>query len=310
MKILITGACGLIGRELIKELESRGHELALVDKQRPEEATVYSGFAPRAKIPFTTEWPFHQADIMDAEKMGEIVRSSGAEAIVHLAALPTGEPHVGRETFYFNATGTFYLLDVARSADVSRFVVASSVNAFGTFYWRINPTPVKYTHLPLTEEFPPEPQDPYSLSKLVNELTCAAFHRAYGIATAALRFGGVWSEDRYADAVENGLRPVTGWSDMLYSWVHVKDVVAGIRQALEAKDLPGFGVYTLNSSDTSCLEPTMEIIERFRPEYKDILTKPISGHDALISTDKARRTFGFAPKYRLDEARKRGPRKD
>jgi nucleoside-diphosphate-sugar epimerase len=85
--------------------------------------------------------------------------------------------------------------------------------------------------------------DPYSLSKLVNEETCAAFHRAYGITTAAFRFAGVWHDKMYRERIAEGLPLTTEWSDLLYQWVHVKDLVHGLRQALEAPELPGHGVY-------------------------------------------------------------------
>lgn len=297
MKVVITGACGFIGRTLIEELEQRGHQLHLVDRQRPEEATI---FVPggRANAPFTTNWPFDQADITDAEEMQRIVKQ--ADAVVNLAGIPSGLPESGRETFHINACGTYTLLDVSRLSGVSRFITASSINAFGTFYWRIREQPIVYTHLPLTEAHPPEPQDPYSLSKLVNELTCEAYHRAYGMKTAALRFGGVWSDEVYSRAMESGLPATTAWSDDLYTWVHVRDIATAIRQALEAPDLPGYGAYTLNAADTSCPEPTMELLRRLRPEYTSILTSPIEGRAALISSAKAREAFGFEPNYRLD----------
>lgn len=297
MKVVITGACGFIGRTLIEELEQRGYELHLIDRQRPEEATI---FIPggRESAPFTTNWPFDQADIMDADAMLRILAE--ADAVVNLAGIPSGLPETGRETFHVNACGTYALLDAARLSGVSRFITASSINAFGTFYWRIREQPVVYAHLPLTESHRPEPQDPYSLSKLVNELTCEAFHRAYGLKTAALRFGGVWSDEVYARAMESELTATTAWSDDLYTWVHVRDIVTGIRQALEAPDLPGYGAYTLNASDTSRPEPTMELLRRLRPEYLSILTSPIEGRNALISSENARRSFGFEPRYRLD----------
>ncbi|MFC5407497.1 NAD-dependent epimerase/dehydratase family protein [Cohnella soli] len=297
MRIVITGACGFIGRRLIEELEQRGHELHLVDRQSPEEATI---FVPGSRVsaPFKTDWPFYKADIMDGEAMERVVKQ--ADAVVHLAAVPSGLPEAGREAFYYNASGTYMLLDAARLAGVSRFVAASSINAYGTFYWRIREEPVRYTHLPLTEAFPPEPQDPYSLSKLVNELTCDAFHRAYGMKTAALRFGGVWSDEVYDRAMEQGLPPTTAWLDDLYTWVHVRDIATGIRQALEAPDLPGSGAYTLNAADTSCPEPTMELLQRLRPDYAAMLTSPIEGRGALISSAKARAAFGFEPKFRLE----------
>ncbi|MBM7564098.1 NAD-dependent epimerase/dehydratase family protein [Paenibacillus sacheonensis] len=297
MRVTITGACGFIGRTLISELEQRGHELLLVDRTRPEEATM---FVPggRVSAPFATEWPFELADIMDQAAMRRIAEQS--EAIVHLAGIPSGLPEHGRETFHYNAGGTYVLLDAARLGGVSRFVAASSINAFGTFYWRIREQPIRYSHLPLTEAFPPEPQDPYSLSKLVNELTCASFHRAYGIQTTALRFGGVWSDDVYDRAMDQGLQPTAAWSDDLFTWVHVRDIAKGIRQALEAPEMPGYGAYTLNASDTSCPEPTMELIRSLRPDYLRALTSEIHGRDALISSAKARETFGFEPAYRLE----------
>ena len=67
MKILITGACGFIGRELISELESE-HTLRLLDAARPEEATVFvGGQAGRAARPLVTDWPFVTADITNPE---------------------------------------------------------------------------------------------------------------------------------------------------------------------------------------------------------------------------------------------------
>ncbi|MFD0714488.1 NAD-dependent epimerase/dehydratase family protein [Paenibacillus sp. GCM10027626] len=299
MKVLITGACGFIGRNLIRELEASGHDLILADRQRPEEATVFApGSAERVVSPLTTQWPFLLADIMDHEQMRSCME--GVDAVVHLAASPTGLPEQGVETFKYNALGTFILLDACRLQGVGRFITASSINAFGTFYWRIKQEPVAYDQLPLTEDFTPVPQDPYSLSKRVNEETCAAFHRAYGIKTAALRFGAVWTEEMYRQAIESGLAPTTAWSDDLFTWVHVHDIVTAIRQALEADRLPGSGVYTLNAADTRCPEPTMELLQRWKPEYAGRLSGTLKGRDSLISIERAHEAFGYKPQYRLD----------
>ncbi|MBM7569198.1 NAD-dependent epimerase/dehydratase family protein [Paenibacillus sacheonensis] len=299
MKVVITGACGFVGRKLIQELEERGHELVLIDRQRPEEATM---FVPGGRVssPFQTDWPFYQADIMDTAAMQAIIRD--VDAVVHLAAIPSGLPETGQETFYFNASGTYALLDAARLAGVNRFIAASSINAFGTFYWRIRQSPIAYTHFPLTEAFHPEPQDPYSLSKLVNELTCESFHRAYGIRTAALRFGGVWSDEVYDRAMEQGLSQTEEWPMDLFTWVHVRDIAIAIRQALEESDLPGFGAYTINASDTNRPESTMELLHKFRPEYLPLLNANIEGRGALISSERANLAFGYKPKYSLDAA--------
>jgi nucleoside-diphosphate-sugar epimerase len=297
VKILITGAPGFIGRALIAELGDR-HELRLLDRNRPEEATMFlPGMSERALIPYETRWPFVQGEITDVVAMQKAIE--GMEAVVHLAASVTGLPQYGVETFRDNALGTFIVLDAARQAGVRRFLCASSVNAFGTIYWRLSGKPPIYTTLPLDEDYPPQVEDPYSLSKLVNEETCAAFHRAYGITTAAFRFAGVWTEEMYRKRLADGLAPTTAWSDDLYQWVHVADIARGLRQALEAPDLPGHGVYYLGSADTRCPEQTLDILRRFRPDLAASLTRPLEGRESLISIERARRAFGYAPQYRL-----------
>lgn len=299
MKVLLTGACGFIGRNLIKELEGRGHELRLVDMTRPEDATVFAGREGRKSIPLVTDWPFIQAEITDPDAMRSACE--GMDAVINLAGEPRGLPEIGVETFRSNALGTFVVINSAHEVGVQRFMCASSINAFGTFFWRLSGEPSPYTTMPLDETFSPVPEDPYSLSKLVNEETCAAFNRAYGMTTAAFRFAGVWSQDRYAEAQTAGLQPTTAWADDLYQWVHVEDIATGIRQALEQEDLPGFGAYTLGAADTRCPEPTMSLLEQFRPDLAQSVTRPLPGRAPLLSIDKARQTFGYSPQCTLGE---------
>jgi len=297
MKVLITGAGGYIARSLMAELEG-SHELRLLDRIAPEQATMFDPESGgRISSPLNVRWPYVQAEITDETAMREAVE--GMDAIIHLAAAVQGHPENGVETFRSNALGTFIMLDAARLAGVRRFLCASSVNTFGTFYWRISGKPVEYKKMPLDESFPPVPEDPYSLSKLVNEETCAAFHRGYGITTAAFRFAGVWHDKMYRERIAEDLPPTTEWSDYLYQWVHVEDLVRGLRQALEAPDLPGHGVYSLGAADTLCPEPTMEILERFRPDLATSLEAPLEGRAPLLSIEHARRSFGYSPHHRM-----------
>ena len=295
LNVLITGACGFIGRNLIRELESK-HTLRLLDQSRPEDATIFSG-STRTAIPLETDWPFVQANITDEAAMRQAME--GMDAVIHLAGEPRGLPEIGVETFRDNALGTFVAINAAQQVGIQRFFCASSINAFGTFYWRLSGRPATYTKMPLDERFSPVPEDPYSLSKLVNEETCATYHRAYGMTTAAFRFAGVWSHQRYEEALDAGLSPTEAWSDDLYQWVHVTDVVAGLRKALETPDLPGFGVYTLGAGDTRCPEPTMELLRRFRPDLADTPDSPLVGRAPLLSIEHAQHTFSYTPSYRL-----------
>jgi len=296
MKILITGGAGWLGRNLTAALEAE-HEVRLVDNVDPAEATLFvPGQPERVRVPLETTHPYVRADILDLDAMQAAVE--GMDAIVHLAAIPTGLPEQGKAVMTVNAVGTYVVLDAARLQGVKRVFCASSINAFGTIYWRLSGQPAPYTTMPLTEDFPVVPEDPYSLSKHMNEDTCAAFTRAYGLTTAAFRFAGVWTAEMYQQHRQN-LQPTAGWSDDLYQWVHVEDIAQGLKAALEYEALPEFGVYTLSGPDTRCPEPTMEIMERFRPDLP--VTEPLPGRAPLMSICKAQAAFGYAPRYRLGD---------
>ena len=115
MKVLITGACGFIGRNLITELETR-HELRLLDMTRPEDATMFQGAAPRAHVPLETRWPFVQAEITDEAAM--VRACAGMDAVIHLAGEPRGLPEIAVHTFRSNALGTFVAIDAAQRSGV------------------------------------------------------------------------------------------------------------------------------------------------------------------------------------------------
>ena len=301
MKVMITGACGFVARGLIKQLEERGHQLVLVDRVNPEDATIFWPWVAegRIKAPLVTKWPYIKTEILDFDTVLQAIK--GMDAVIHLAAAVTGEPDQGIAPMHANVGGTYTVLEAARRSGVLRASCASSINVFGTFHWRLSKSPIVYPSLPLDETFDPVHQDPYSLSKHCNELTCATFSRAYGMTTATLRFAGLWNPEQYDHARSAPLPPAEAWSDDLYQWVHVGDIVTGIRQALEEPKLPLFGTYTLGAADTRCPENTMDLLLKFKPDLAQKLTAPLPGRTALLSIRKAQQTFGYAPKYRLGD---------
>ena len=82
-----------------------------------------------------------------------------------------GLPEIAVHTFRSNALRTFVAIDAAQRSGVPRFLCASSINAFGTFFWRLSGKPAPYGTLPLDERLRPVPEDPYSLRKLVRDPT-------------------------------------------------------------------------------------------------------------------------------------------
>jgi UDP-glucose 4-epimerase len=301
VKVLITGACGFVARGLIKQLQERGHQLVLLDRINPEDATIFWPWVPegRIKSPLVTTWPYVKTEILDFDTLLRTMQ--GIEAVIHLAAAVSGDPEQGIATMHANVCGTYTVLDAARRAGVSRALCASSINVFGTFYWRVSQKPIDYPSLPLDETFEPIHEDPYSLSKFCSEHTCAMFARAYGMTTAALRFAGVWNPEQYERVRSAPLPPTEAWSDDIFQWVHVDDIVTGIRVALEEPNLPPYGAYTLGAADTRCPEDTIDLLRKFKPRLAEKLTAPLPGRTALLSIHKARQTFAYAPKYRLGD---------
>jgi UDP-glucose 4-epimerase len=298
MNVLITGAAGWLARHVVEVLQQK-HQLRLLDRVDPNEATIFVPFTPeRVAAPLKTDWPYLRAEIDDEPAM--LKACEGIDAIIHLAAATTGLPEHGKAIMHANVTGTYVVLDAARKSGTKRVLAASSINTFGTFYWRISGKPVVHERLPLDESAEPVPEDPYSLSKFCNEHTLAAFSRAYDLTTAAFRFAGVWP-DEMVQTTRAKREPTQEWSHDLFQWVHVNDIAEGIAKALECETLPSHGVYTLAAPDTRCPEPTMELIERLRPDLKSRLVAPLPGRSPLVSIERARNAFGYAPSRRMFE---------
>ncbi|WP_157181118.1 NAD-dependent epimerase/dehydratase family protein [Actinopolymorpha alba] len=300
MRIAITGAAGWLGRYVTAALET-SHELVLVDNVAPEEATIFDPHAPggRRQVPLSPSWPYHQLDILDDE--GLLCAFADVEVVVHLAGRPTGEWENAKATVMTNIVGTFNVFDQARTAGVRRVVNASSINAFGTFYWRVSGRSPMHLSLPLTEDEPVTPEDPYSLSKATTELLGATFNRAFGIEAVNLRFAGVWSESTYDAALDVGLPATKELADDLFQWVHVLDVTQGITKAALV-DTVVYLPITLAAADTRAPEPTLEIVTKHRPELIPYLREPLPKRAGLLSIARARTFLGYEPQFSLDAA--------
>jgi nucleoside-diphosphate-sugar epimerase len=197
-----------------------------------------------------------------------------------------------------NVLGTSAILDVARRKGVRRFVNASSINAYGTFFWRVSGLEPLRRSLPVTEDERPLPEDPYSLSKFISEEVGFAYRRAFGIEVVNLRFASVWLDSRYQQLMTDGLAPTHSFPADLGQWIHVEDVAAGIELAATVEAVTPDPM-VLAAEDTRLPEPTLEIVHRFRPDLEPHIKEPLSRRDSLISIARARSRLGFTPRYNL-----------
>lgn len=291
MKVLVTGSSGRLGPYVVEELEKAGHEVTLFSRRPPQ--------------PALSHLPWIQGDITNFEDCLRAV-AGGFDAIQHLAAQPSPTDHPALRamaeerglpfdtTMRSNIMGTYYLLQAAVSKAIRIFVMTGSNCALGHGY-RISNTPFPFRYLPVDEEHPSAVEDSYSYSKLAGELLLASYTRAYGMRTYAVRAAGICNPQRRLEMAQNA-KPVEAWNPWLWAWVGSEDVALAHRLLMEKADyIEPHGAFFCNGDDTTALEPSLELLERFRPDLLP-LVRDLKGHASFISNQKLRQTVGWEPR--------------
>jgi UDP-glucose-4-epimerase GalE len=167
MRVLVTGGAGYIGSHTAKALANAGHEPLVLDNLR-------AGHRWAVKWGRLLEW-----DLSDTELLPQFLEKEGVEAVMHFAAnLLVGESVQNPRKYYWNnVVNTLRLLDAILEAGVKRIVFSSSAAVYG------NPQQV-----PIPEDHPKEPVNPYGETKLAMERALQWYGNAYGIKWTALRY--------------------------------------------------------------------------------------------------------------------------
>lgn len=275
MTILVTGASGRIGKYVILELEKE-HQLTLFSRRHPRDG----------RHKFETSHPHLAGDLLDREAVKRAVE--GADAVAHLGANAWFSP----ETYQTNTVGTYYMLEACREAGVKRFVMAGSDWGVAKSAERMSPP----DYVPVDEAHPCHPHDHYGLSKILNEHTVEMFSREYGIRCAVLRITGVWMPEAVAKYAQADKRNAAAeGAPYWWNYVDVRDVARAFRLALEAPNLPAFGVYFTTAADTILEEPTMDAVRKHWPKVP--VKHELSGRSSVLSWENAWRAFGYEPKH-------------
>ncbi len=173
MQILVTGALGQLGSELVGALRERYGDSAVVLTD------VRSDPDPELATP----GPYHAIDCRDGEALLELVRRYRVTRIYHLAALLSAVAEARPDDAWdINVNGLRTVLEIARTENCSVFT-PSSIGAFGPN------TPKDYT----PQDTIQRPTTVYGITKVTGELLCDYYYRRYGLDTRGVRYPGLIS---------------------------------------------------------------------------------------------------------------------
>jgi UDP-glucose 4-epimerase len=296
MRILVTGARGKVGAATVASLADAGHDVMATDLGRP------AFEADRSAV------DYKQGDLTDAGVAYAIVR--GHDAVVHAAAIPEPTRNAPHTVFHNNLMATFNVLEAAVRWGVPRFVNLSSETVPGFFFPERRWLP---DYLPVDEEHPIRPQDPYATAKHFGELLMDGAIRRSDITCVSIRPSWVQWEGNYATNIGPWMREPAP-SEGFWAYIDVYDLADAIRLAGEAAT-PAHEVVYIASADIASHESLEELVRRFHGDAAPELRPSEEARPNGISIAKARRLLGYDPQrswrdYLDDDGRLRPAARD
>jgi nucleoside-diphosphate-sugar epimerase len=274
MRIVVTGGSGKAGRWVVRDLRDHGHDVLNVD-------VVHDG-SDHGQCVVT--------DLTDLGQVHDVLR--GADAVVHLAAIPAPEIRPEGETFRINTLSTWNVFHAASAAGVGRVAWASSETVLGLPFDR----PPDFA--PIDETITPRPESSYALSKLVGETLAVQVNRRTGIPFVGLRISNIMEPADYAR--------FPGWQDdarirkwNLWGYVDARDVATACRLAVEGQTT-GAEIAIVAAADTVMVRESADLLAEVFPDVP--LQRPIVGRETLLAIGRARELLGYAPAHSWRDA--------
>lgn len=298
-RILVTGATGQIGSELVPELRRiNGGENVIVGVHRrpPSDELKESG-------------PYEKIDVTDKESIEKLVDEYEIDTIYHMAAIlsAAGENNP-RLAWDVNMNGTYNILEIARERGAVRLFVPSSIAVFGPETPRDN-TP---------QETVLKPRTMYGLTKVAGELLCNYYYERFGLDVRGVRYPGIISyktppgggttdyaveifyealrKKRYSCFLrEDSTLPMMYMPDCIKSTLDIMD--ADLSKLVHHAD---FNLAAISFSPEELAEAIRKHIPEFSISYEPDSRQAIADSwPKSIDDSAARREWGWSPDYDL-----------
>ena len=254
MNIFVTGACGFIGSHLIERLTKLNHNVKAFTYYNAQNSY---GWLDNIDPKILKNIEIISGDIRDYEFLNKNIKK--IDTIIHLAAL-IGIPysyHASRSYIDTNVSGTFNILDCAKNNNVSKTIITSTSEVYGT----AQRVPIEENHLL-------NAQSPYAASKIGADQLALSFNKSFKLPVSILRPFNTFGPRQSARAIiptiitqilksnKIKLGNLTPTRDFTY----VEDTVDAFVKALKASKISGEVINIGNNFEIS-IKDTLEIIK-------------------------------------------------
>ncbi|WP_244603620.1 dTDP-glucose 4,6-dehydratase [Methanococcoides sp. AM1] len=298
MKMLITGGCGFIGSNFIRNILKKYPDYHIINLDK----LTYAGNSDNLKdIENNPNYTFVKGDICDIDVVSKVMQD--VDQVVHFAA----ESHVDRSIedgsifVKTNVLGTNTLLQSALNNNVERFIHISTDEVYGS---------VKEGSFAETDDL--KPSSPYSSSKAGSDLLAMSYHSTYGLPVTITRCTNNFGPYQYPEKLiplfitnlmEGKQVPIYGTGLNVRDWIHVGDHCSGIDFVRKNGNIGE--VYNIGGgSELTNLEITRRILEILGKDETMIrYVEDRKGHDFRYSLDCTKlKKMGWKPEYDFETA--------
>ena len=303
MNILVTGGLGLIGHNVVKRLQDKGHLVSIIDSK-----TNY-GIIPQAEIDYLMierrkkidrDSYIYERNICDAHAVDHMFNVEQPEIVIHMASFPrqkvvNSNPALGSRTM---SEGLLNLLEICNKYEVRKFIYMSSSMVYGDFTDDVK------------EDAICKPQGQYGIMKLAGEWLVRDYSRRTNLVHTIIRPSAVYGpldvEDRVISkflltAMRGGVLKINGEKETL-DFTYVDDAADGIVAAALSDNTENKTYNITKSHSVTLLKAAQMALSLAGGGQLEVRSKdadfPSRG---ALNIDAARQDFGYDPKVDVEE---------
>ena len=297
-RILVTGAVGQIGTELVQALR----------KKYGRENVLAAGHTTRPTQELRESGPFQYLNVLDREQLAKAVVDGEIDTIYHMASILSAVGEMNPQLCYeVNMGGLYNVLEVARKHKLERLITASSIAVFGPGIPRDN-VPNKTILLPTTM---------YGMTKVAGELLCRYYFTKFGVDNRTVRLPGIissetmpgggttdYSVEMYYAAVEGKDYTCFVREDTVLPMMYMPDAIKALMDLAEADGSRlkrrVFNVNSMSFSAGELAQSIRKIIPGFTCDYKPDYRQAIADSwPRSLDDSAARQEWNWKPEYDL-----------